>query len=787
MLRGWILAFAAGAAWLQTRPVLPDPAWAALLPLAAIGLSLVPARGKGFRAVRSVAIGLLALAAGFLYAAWRAELRLADALPPDWEGRDVILTGRVVGLPEPTPRGQRFVLDVAAVDTPGARVPARLRLGSYGVGNPLAGDVPPSRVAGGDCLTLTVRLHRPQGSLNPGGFDYTAWLLERNIRAEGSVRGQPVAAGACPGQASAWLDRTREALRRHLLESLGERPHRGIVTGLAVGDQDAIPAASWTLFRQTGTSHLFSVSGLHITLFSALVYGLVRLVWRRFPRLCLIWPAQRAGILLGFPAAFAYALLSGFAIPAQRTVLMLAGAAFVVLLDRGAAPTRLLAAALAAVVLADPWAALAPGFWLSFMAVAALLWVSRPGEAAWKTWLRAQWAVTLVLTPILLALFHEVSLVSPLANALAIPLVSLVAVPLSLLAALLPWAWPAQLAHGVVAGVMTFLGWLAALPQPVWHGASPGPPALVLALAGAGLLLAPRGGPARWLGILLFLPLFFPRQPAPAPGEAWFTVLDVGQGNAVLVRTAHRALLVDAGPRYASGEDAGARVIAPALWHQGINRLDGLVVSHDDGDHSGGAASLLASHQPPWLLTSLAGLPRDGLSPEGSALLAAGIPAMACVAGQAWRWDGVTFRVLHPAARQYRHPGFSDNDRSCVLRVETPWGSVLMPGDAERLAEMDMGERRMPLMADVLVAPHHGSKSSSTPDFLAAVAPGLVLVSVGRRNAFGHPHPAVLARYREAGARVERTDRDGALTVRLTAEGLRLERQREVSARYWRE
>lgn len=781
MFRLGILAFAAGCAWLQTRPELPRLAWAWGLPLVALLLAWpIPGRWVWARRAGILILGLLA---GFFYAAWRADLRLAQGLDRLWEGRDLVLTGRVAGLPEAVPQGLHFILDVARADTPGARPPPRLRLGWYAYG-----DDPPPRLKGGDCLTLTVRLHRPHGNLNHGGFDYEAWLLERGIRATGTVRAFHGGAEACPGQVRAAVDRSREWVRGHLGRDLAGAPYAGVVAALAVGDQDGVPPAQWTLFRQTGTSHLFSVSGLHITLFAVLVFGLVRLIWRLVPSLNLRLPTRRAGVALGLAAAGAYTLLAGFGLPAQRTLYMLGGAAAVAWLDRRASPSRLLAAALLAVVLLDPWAALAPGFWLSFGAVAALLWSGagrQESQAAWRTGVRAQWAVTLALTPVLLALFHEVSLVSPLANAVAIPVISLVAVPLSLLAAAVPWDPLAHLAHAVVWGVMACMKWLATLPQPVFHAAAPGPAALALGLLGAAVLLLPRGFPGRWLGLVLCLPVFFPRLPAPAPGQAWLTVLDVGQGEAVLVRTATRTLLVDAGPRFASGEDAGTRMVAPYLWSRGINRLDGLVLTHDDLDHSGGVAALLSSHRPGWFLTPLAGMERGALGGNGRAIMAARPDAIACRAGQYWTWDGVRFRVLHPPAHQYAIVGYGDNDRGCVIRVEAGRHSALLAADIERLAEMNLAERGVLDPADVLVVPHHGSKTSSTPEFLAAVRPRLAVMPVGHRNRYGHPHAEVLARYRGMGIPVLRTDRAGAVSVVMGEGALAVETARETERRYW--
>jgi competence protein ComEC len=789
-LRWLILAAAMGAAWLQTRSALPPLEWAAFLPLAVL-LLLAWRQNSGRRpgrvnlVLQALAVLLLAGLSGFFYAAWRADVLLAEALPQAWEGRDVALTGRVIGLPETTPNGLRFVFDVAGVSTPGAVLPGRLQLGWFAhAGEPLP------TLAGGDCVNLIARLYRPHGGINPGGFDYDAWLLERGIRAIGSLVGQPSIGADCPGVARAWLDQLRTAVRAHLRAALGDKPYTGVVVALAVGDQDAIPGVQWTLFRQTGTSHLFSVSGLHITLFSALVFALVRWIWRRLPRLNLRVPARTAGMLLGLLGAMAYTALSGFGIPAQRTLLMLVGAAGVALFDRQPTPSRLLAAALAVVVLIDPWAANTPGFWLSFGAVAALVY-SGMGRLlpppVWLSWLHTQWAVTLALTPLLLSLFQEVSLVSPLANAVAIPLISVVAVPLSLLAALLPWPFLAAAAHAVVAGVMSLLEALVRLPQPLFHAATPSLPALLLALVGVGIWLLPRGLPGRWLGGFLFLPLFFPRLIAPPEGAAWLTVLDVGQGEAVLVRTAQHALLVDTGPRYVSGEDAGARVVAPTLWHQGINRLDGLVLTHDDMDHTGGAVSLLQSHRPDWLLTSLAGVPMSSLGAIGQSVRRVRPDALTCRAGQTWAWDGVRFDVLHPPAHHYANAGYSDNNRGCVIRVQTARFSALLAADIERLAEMNLSERGVLQPADVLIAPHHGSHSSSTPEFLAAVRSHWIVIPVGHRNRYGHPHPEVLARYRASRAVLARTDRDGAVTLRLEGEKIALERARETERRYWRE
>jgi len=782
-VRGLIFAFVLGAAILQSQAVLPDPrgVWL-LLPLA---LALVGFGRSGRLApLRILLLLFCAVAAGYFYAAGRAEVRLAESLAPHWEGREGVLHGRVLGLPEATPRGQRFQFERAAGGA--ADWPHRLLLDW----SARPGETPPALLRGGDCVRLSARLFRPHGSLNPGGFDYEGWLLERGVRATGYVVQAPVLAADCPGSIRAGLDGLREVVRERLQRILADATYAGIAVALVVGDQNSIPPAQWTLFRTTGVTHLMSISGLHVTLFSSLVFLLVQAAWRRMPGLATRVPARVAAALVGLVTAAAYVVIAGFGIPAQRTLYMLAVVALALVFGRLGSPSRTLAAALLLVVLIDPWAALAPGFWLSFGAVGALFFAAagrlQPAPV-WLEWTRAQWAVSFALLPALLIWFHEASLVAPLANAFAIPLISMVAVPALLGGAFFWLDWPLHLGHAVIEATMFALQALAALPKPVFHTAAPAWPAVLLAGIGIVVLLLPRGVPARWLGAVLFLPLLFPRIETPAPGDWRLTVLDVGQGVAVLVRTARHTLLYDSGPRYASGEDAGRRVVAPYLHGQGIHRLDLLLISHDDNDHSGGALSLLASHVPARVLTSIAGLPASRRDPDGQALLAARPDAKACAAGQTWTWDDVRFEVLHPPAHHYANPNFSDNDRSCVLRVVGRHGSALLTGDMARLAELTLVDTvsAETVRADFMLVPHHGSRSSSMPDVVARVAPRWALIPVGKRNAHGHPAPEVLARYRAIGAEILRTDRDGALDVATGVDGPRIETARVSARRYW--
>jgi len=779
------LGFALGVCWLQQQATLPGPgAFAGLCAIA-----LLAAIGFVKRVPPVLAGGAMFFAfaaAGFVWAAALAHWRLADRLDPEVEGRDVVVSGVVASLPQAFERGVRFDFDV---ETPDTGVPPHISLSWYGglAADDSQGAVP---VRAGERWRFAVRLRRPHGSLNPHGFDYEAWLLERGIRATGYVRtpgrgDQGVGAERLETlvpRIPYLIDRFREGVRSRILAALPEHPYAGVLIALAIGDQRAIDSGQWQLFARTGVSHLMSISGLHVTMIAGLFAALVSFGWRQSERLALALPAQKAAALAGFLAAFAYCLISGFAVPAQRTLYMVGVVAAALWLGRASSASRVLAAALLVVLVLDPWAVLSPGFWLSFAAVAVIFHVST-GLTAKTHWLaqwgRVQWAVTVGLAPLMLVLFQQVSLVSPLANAIAIPLVSFVVTPLALLGAVLPVEWPLELAHALLNALMATLDWLAALPSAMWRQHAPVPWTVPLALAGIAWLLLPRGFPARWLGALLALPLFAVLPPAPAAGELWITVLDVGQGLSVVARTQNHALLYDAGPAFNATADSGSRVVLPYLRGEGVARLDALVVSHDDRDHSGGAGSVLEGMPVVALWTSL---------PAEHALLAAGVAAEPCVAGRGWQWEGVSFEFLHPLAGAESGRGARANNRSCVLRIAASGGSVLLTGDIERGAERELLMRAPGLLpADALLVPHHGSATSSSPEFVKQVAPRYAVFSVGYRNRFGHPREDVLERYRDAGSALMRSDTAGAIEMRFAPGTSRIDLQRQRARRYWHE
>jgi len=784
------LGFTLGVCLLQHQPELPGAGWLALIFIfaatAGVGFSR---RVSPVVRVGATFMGFAAL--GFAWAAALAYLRLSDRLDPQLEGRDIVVAGVVAGLPQTFERGVRFDFEV---ESPETGVPRRIALSSYGgfAQDDFQGVLP---ARAGERWRFTVRLRRPHGSANPHGFDYEAWLLERGIRATGYVR-PPSRRGAdergealperlasrVPG-ARYWIERLRETVREKIRSALPERPYAGILIALAIGDQNAIGPDQWQLFARTGVSHLMSISGLHVTMVAALFAMLVSWCWRRSESLTLALPAQKAAALAGFLAAFAYCLVSGFAVPAQRTLYMVGVVAAALWFGRATSASRVLAAALFIVLALDPWAVLSPGFWLSFAAVALIFFVAvgRTARPHWLAqWGRVQWAVTVGLAPLLLVLFQQVSLVSPVANALAIPLVSFVITPLALAGAVLPFDWILKLGHAILEILMAALDWLAQLPSAVWHQHAPVLWTVPLALAGIAWLLLPRGVPARWLGVPLALPLFAVSPPSPGAGELWITVLDVGQGLAVLARTEKHALLYDAGPAFNAFSDSGSRVILPYLRGEGIDRLDALVVSHDDRDHSGGAGSVLDAMPVAVLWSSLS---------ADHALFAAPVLRASCVAGRKWLWDGVSFEFLHPRSDGSAGRAARANNQSCVLRIEAfSAGRVLLTGDIERAAERELllnVPRLLP--AEALLVPHHGSATSSTPEFVKQVAPRHAVFAVGHRNRFGHPREDVLARYREAGSELLRTDTGGAIQLRFAPGSSRVDAERDRARRYWHE
>lgn len=782
-MRALALGWLAGTLWLQTRADLPPTLLSlSLLVIGTLAFGWLALATTRSRILLSLLLLLAGASVGAGWSAQRAQHRLDEALPAALEGKDLQLTGIIASLPNRFEDGQRFVFEVEGASDGGhaVSVPSRVALGWYAAEHSTPELIPGQR------WRLTARLKQPHGQLNPDVFDAEAWWLTEGIRANGYVRKDPAQLlDDFALSARDLVGRARHVLREKIQQALPEARFAGVIIALVIGDQRSIESTDWDVFNRTGIGHLISISGLHITMIAALFSGVVFFFWRHSffmgTQLPLWLPARKAAAIAGLLSAIGYVALAGFGIPAQRTLLMLAVAALAVWCNALLSASQLLACALLVVLMFDPWAVLWPGFWLSFGAIACLLFASSgrmTGDRGWRAALSSathtQMAVTAGLLPLTLLLFAQVSLISPLANAVAIPVISAWVTPLALIGVVLPaplGGWVLQLAHGTLALLSQGLQWLAELPLAVWQAPKPGLFETLLAMAGTLWLLTPRGWPLRWAGLLAWLPLMMALPKAPTKG-IWVTAFDIGQGNALLIETPSFRLLYDTGPTYSAAADGGSRVILPYLQARGIKRLDAMVISHSDIDHAGGARSLMQALEIGWVASSL---------PPGHALRDA--RHVDCVAGQRWVRDGVQFEFLHPLVsdRELSKP----NARSCTLKISVGDRAVLLTGDIEAPQERALLQRAAEqLRADVLLAPHHGSGTSSTPQFLNAVAPTIALFQVGYRNRYRHPKLAVLARYHERGIAVLRSDRSGAVSIHIDHAGIKLKQACETP-RYW--
>jgi competence protein ComEC len=603
------------------------------------------------------------------------------------------------------------------------------------------------------------RLRPPWGNLNPGGFDYERWLLGQGLAGTGYIRDgrRLLAAPMAPDP--------REKIRAYLNDWVRSRKpdHAGIILALMTGDDTALSRSDWRLLRDSGTVHLLVVSGLHVGMVSGCLFLVGTLLARISARILLRAGARRFAATFALLGSGVFVWISGAGVPALRAWLMSAMVLIALMSGRTVRALTVVGVVMAGLLLSSPLVVHQQGFWLSFAAVLALVAFFEPVPSAagavsekaghhpgWRRvlflFLLVQLVLLFALSPLLASFQGGAPLQSPLINALVVPLVAFAALPLILLAALtLPVPVLADcllaIADTTLALVMTLIGAAAryeALPMGL---AGIGQWSLMLTLLGS-LSRRPAPGPLTLL-VLLWWALLLPdgRRP-PAPGEFTVTALDVGQGSAILVDTHRRRLIYDTGPRFASGFDLGDAAVIPTFRRSRNRTLSGLVLSHDDLDHTGGAASVVAALQPQqvWASFEL----QESLSGASSA---------ACEAGVSWEWDDVRFEFLHPPAR-WRG---SDNDRSCVLHISNGRSAALLAGDISRRVE----SRLEKWSVDLLMAPHHGSRTSSSPGFVRGFDPGVVFVSTDRRSRYGHPHPDVLERYAES--RVLVTGRAGAL------------------------
>lgn len=747
------LALLAGAGLALSLPV-AAPAWMAVaVALCAIAL--------GIRAHRLRLVGMVL--AGFAMASLHAQHALDARLSSTPARQDDVVVGRVATLPRTEPT--RVVFDLDIEEARAVRAGRRVRVSWY-----YQEEDGPPLVRAGERWRLGLRLKAPRGLRNPGAADAERHAFADRLAATGYVRGDATRRLDGPRGLQAWRERVSARIGKAVPNDSSR-----FVRALALGDTRWLGERDWLLLRANGLTHLIAISGFHVGMVAGAAALLVRLAWWLLPGAGRRLPARVAAGLAGVAAAAAYAAAAGFSMPTVRTLVMIAAVALALLMRRALGVSQALALAAGVIVLVDPLALLGAGFWLSFAGVAWLAWcLPRERVGALRGLVLAQAVASLGLLPLTVFLFGQASVAGPFANLLAVPLWSLVVAPLAVFGVAVDALHPGLASFAWRTGAEAFdLAWplfeaMGSSPLALRWIPEPSAWALPLACIGAAWLLLPRGAPARWLGVPLMLPLLWPASGRPAEGEAEVTAVDVGQGLAVLVRTRSHALLYDTGPAVPDGFDAGERAVVPVIRARAAaTRLDRLILSHADNDHAGGLDAVRAE------------IPVAGLvAPEGAGVAG----TAACLAGQAWTWDGVRFTVLHPAP----HFPYLGNESSCVVRIDTAHGSVLLTGDIGEVIERRLvADQPQALRADVVFPGHHGSRHSSDPAFVAATGARHAIFSTGHGNRYGHPAAEVQARWRAAGAAISDTAQSGAVTVRLGHDGIGVRGQRETSPRLW--
>lgn len=773
------------SAWIPNWVPIPSltPAFAGLLLLAALGTGwhltkrAEPLNRKAQFGL-DVCLFLFAVGAAGLVGLNLVQSQLAHRLPSAMHGLLVSAEVEVDSLPSVSGPAMRFD---ARVRLMGANwdsrqpPPQRIRVTWF---------EPPVDVRAGDRWSMRLKLRSPVGNLNTTGFDYEAWLLANEVDALGSVR-----SGVLLHRDEGFSVQNRRAQLRGFFVRL-KTPHRGSLLALATGDTSHMTRRNWRLFRDTGTVHLMVISGLHLGLV-ALYSGLLGVAFFRcFPPVCRLIPAQDAGVICGVAAAGGFSMLCGWTLPIQRAFIMVCCAAIAIIMRRRFRLADAWLLALALVLVQNPYASLSSGFWLSFGAVALLMllgWNAPVGSGP-RYWVRRMFRTQLLLSlgmaPLLLMVIRELPLVSPLANLIAVPVTTLIIVPSVLLASLLSNSMPIMASNLLEAVGLVFsaqawlLDWLSNLPP--LRVATINTSVAVACLVSFLCVFYPARLWSRLLllvpGVLLVLVLMPSSERVPS-GEFRITLLDVGQGLSVLVETRNKSLLYDAGAKYPDGFDLGEAVVVPAIASAGWNHVDEFVLSHWDNDHAGGAVSVLEQLDVRSLVLAADG---TDVSPLGDSLLRSHL-IRPCGAGDTWTWDQVRFALLHP--EPFDDGWRASNDLSCVLRIDNGRHAVLLPGDISQSVEFKIMNRVQPV--HLLLAPHHGSRSSSSMSFLRRLRPELVLVSAGFQNSFGHPHADRVVAWHSIGAHVMSTATHGALSWDST-EPHRIQGAREQRHAHWR-
>ncbi len=768
----WTLGFLAGVMLVACCSHLPSlhMAWWCI----GISIGLIAFYRIPFSLFSFFIAGLL----GFSWALIVAHHRMQHCLPNVLEGQTLLATGVITSIPEHHANQVHFDFLIEKIETEiSIHYPLRVRLNRYFYRD--LHRLPQLKI--GDKWQFAIRLKRPRSFWNPGSFDYQAQLFQQGIQATGYL-----VAGFSPRlvQATSFyyygIDGLRERVTHNIETFLQNYPLVGLMTALTTGVRHSITDAQWSVMRGTGTNHLFAISGLHLAFITSMIHVLTRFFYRYIPCISPMIPvSQIAAGLMGVFAIF-YAALAGFALPVQRALLMLLVFLWANLARRNMALWHTFICSLLVILVYSPFSVLSASFWLSFVAVAFILYgvLGRlKVESGWRAWLKIQCGVGFGLIPLSLLFFHQISWISLLANLIAIPVVGFVILPMVLLGGFTTLLIPALgstlliLTERLLELLWQFLTYLSMIKWAQYTALIAAPWILLTSLLGFLILFVPYGVPARYIGVIYLLPLFFWKAQGPKNGEIWFSLLDVGQGLAAVVRTQHHTLVYDTGP--SRSVDAGRAVLIPFLEKQSITKLDMLMVSHGDNDHIGGAYSLLKQIPTIKIVSSIPTkfLPRH---------------ADFCSKKMHWRWDNVDFFVLYPEINDV----YSGNNSSCVLKISNRNHSILLTGDISKVGEDYLVSTiHNQLASSILIAPHHGSKTSSSIEFLNKVQPKVVLFPTGYRNQFKFPNTVVLNRYQRLHADIYDTAIDGAVTIKLHlhSKTVAIETYRQRYHRFWRD
>lgn len=773
-MRTLILSFASGAIFLQFFRILPSRIIALSLLLISIlllGISHLYLSKITF--AKTCFKIFFAIILGFNFALIYVHFVLSFTLPKELESKPIITIGYISSIPKIEPKRTSFTFDTEKFD--GKKVKTKFLISWY------KNYATYPKFKTGDKWQFTVRLKRPHGMLNPGGFDQEAHLFQNKIRATGYI----VDSRENSCLESKWykypINRLREYLGIKIRESISNHKLKNLIVTLVIGEQSGIEQKQWEILRRTGTIHFMVIAGLHISFVAGMMFFIGKSIFRLFPRLTLYMPASYAGAILALLGAAIYSALAGFSIPTQRAVIMIFFIMLGTLLKRNITSWYALLFGLLFVIIINPLAGLNSGFWLSFAAVAIITYAlsSRiSGNNKLLKYNRLQWSLTFGLMPLTLLLFQQAPLISFFANAFTVPWIGFVVLPLSLLGSLFIFIYE-PIAHILLSLAVKALSlswhlleWMASFAISSWHHFVFNNWILISSIIGALILLSPSGFPHRFIGCFWILPLLFYFPKRPPANEAWVTVLDVGQGLSSVIQTQNHSLIYDTGPKFGPNSDAGESVVIPFLRQAGIKKVDMLVISHNDEDHSGGARTILESLPIKKVRTSTPGAFTK-------------YNAENCYYGQSWSWDGVDFNFIHPTPNSE----FSGNNASCVLKIQTKGNSILLTGDIEKQAEKSIlqSDSKTDLPSTVLVAPHHGSKTSSSPKFIKAISPKYVLFTTGYLNKFHFPNKTIVSRYIKNNAILLNTAQKGAITFKFTSKSgmLSPEFYRIKHKKYW--